>query len=412
MIKKVLVKSKLHLYILALLPILSLAMVSIAIALFAGFSLYFFFTDDIRSKISKKDWLKFILFSTPFSFYVIALIWTDDLSTGLKFIEQSLSFLILPFSIFILKPFKTSLQLVLFNKIYIIACVAMVVLVTLYLIFNSSEILSIHSDYSSVINLRNNIEQVPLIGEHAIYFSLLVAMGLLLLFHNPLKNNVLNVIFISVFICGLVLASSKGVIISIITVSVLIIFQRIKNKLKAMLVLLLVFAGIGFLTYYSPLKIRIDEIIENKYKYPEGVHFNSINMRTAIMNCSFSLITKAGLIGFAPADVQKELNLCYKKFNTNAFDEINYNTHNQYIDYVLSFGIIGLGIILFCFVYFIKIAIRSEDKLYFNVLVLFFIVFLFENILVRNTGIVLFTTFNCLFAYYSLNCIKLKDDSN
>lgn len=412
-IKKVLARKNLHLYALALLPILSLAMVSIAIAVFAGFSLYWFFINDKKeSKIRKRDWFLFFLFSTPFFFYVIALIWTDDLSIGLKLIEQSLSFLILPFSIFILKPFKTTSQLIFFNKIYIIACVALVALIMLYLIFNISEILTGNSDYSLVINLRNSIDLVPLIGEHPIYFSLLIAMGLLLLFHNPFKSNVLNVVFVVLMVFGLLTASSKGVIIAISIIFVLIIFQRIKNKAKAGFALILFFVGLGILTYLSPLKVRIDEIIENKYKYPEGVHYNSINLRTAIYNCSVSLIPRSGLIGFSPADLQKELNACYKKFDTSAFNGKNYNTHNQYIDYLLSFGLLGLLFIVLVFYRYLQIAMKNKDKLYLNFLVFFYIVFLTENILVRNTGIVLFSTFNCLFAYYSLNFIKLKDDSN
>lgn len=403
-------RKEIYLYLLALLPILSLAMVSIAIILFSVVSLFYFLKNyNNVFKPRRKDWMLFLLFTTPFFFYIMVLIWTDNMSVGFKIIQKNIPFIIIALSIFIFKPFKTIEELKLFNKTYIVASVVLVILTLVFIVFNFSGIVNGVNNYSSVINLRNSIELVPLIGEHPIYFSLLIAMGLLLLFYNKFKSEVLNIVYALFLIFGLIIASSKGVIIAVVVVSVLIIFQEIKRKTKAIITLILFIAGLSFVVYFSPLKTRIEEIIENQYIYPEGVHFNSINLRTAIYNCSFSLINESGLIGFAPGDLQQELNECYKKFNTNAFSDNDYNSHNQYLDYLLSFGILGGVLIIFIFCYYIKIAMNSKDKLYFNFLILFYIVFLFENVLVRNTGIVLFTTFNCLFAFYKTT---LRHDNN
>ena len=122
----------------------------------------------------------------------------------------------------------------------------------------------------------------------------------------------------------------------------------------------------------------------------------------AIYNCSLNAIPMAPLIGFGPADVQKALDNCYTKYKTSAFNEVKYNSHNHFFDYILSFGFIGFSIILYCFAYFIRVSFFEENKQYFNFLILMYVSFLFENVLVRNTGIVLFVSFNSLFMYLTL----------
>ena len=355
---------------------------------------------------------RIFFYTTPFFFYIISLFWTENLSIGIKLIEKSLSFLIIPTVIYILKPFTTAIQIKTFNQIFIVSCILLVLLTGIFIVFKLSGIIVNNNDYATIINLRNSIEMVPIIGEHPIYFSLIIALGLLLLNYNRFKTKLLNILFLLFLIVGLLIASSKGVITAVMVVSLLLIFQTIKNKKKALIAVVLFFSGVSIITYFSPLKTRVEEITENTYEYPEGIHFNSINLRTAIYNCSFSLIIKSGLFGFAPGDVQQKLNECYKKFKTDAFKEKDYNTHNQYLDYLLSFGSIGFLFILFVFYYYLKMAIKNKNTLYFNFLILFYISFLTENILVRNTGIVLFTIFNSLMAYSILIQQNLKFKTN
>ena len=406
-------RNEIHLYLLALLPILSLAMVSIAIIIFSTISLLLYIVNkNTNYKTNKKNWIQFFLFSLLFFFYVVSLLWSDNLLIGLQIIEKSLSFLIIPLVIFILKPFKNRNQLVLFNRVFILSSVFLVILTTIYILNTVSNIFN-GNNYSKITNLRDAIELTPLIGEHPIYFAFITAVGILLLYYNKFKTKILNHLCAVILIFGLMLASSKGVIIAVVIVTIIIIFQEIKNKINAILALIIFAIGVSALVYFSPLKSRIEkEIIENKFTYPEGIHYNSTNLRTAIYNCSFSLVQKSGLIGFAPADIQQELNECYKKFNTPAFKKTNYNTHNQYLDYLLSFGIIGLLLILFVFFYYLKIAIVNKDNLHLNFLILLYIVLFTENILSRNTGIVLFVTFNSLFGYFNLQSLRQKHDNS
>lgn len=396
-------------FLLALLPLFNIKMVSIAIILFViGAFINYIYGDNKNKLIEKKQWYVCFLFAAIFFFYLIALAWTSNTRIGFKQLEKVLPFLFIPFTIFILKPFKTKQQLSLFFKTYVIANVVLVVLTFVYILYHINDILSPKANYIKSLKLREYIEGTPVIGEHTIYFSLLMATALLLLYYHRFKLKILNVILALVLFAGLLIASSRGVVMALFFVASIILFQKIKNKRNAIATFAAMLALFSGVVYFSPLKVRVNEIVENKYFYPEGVHFNSFNLRTAIYNCSFNLAKKAGFFGFSPGDTQNELNTCYKKFNTNAFTLKKYNTHNQYLDYLLAFGFLGVVSILMLFGYYLHLAMKYKDKLYFNFLILIYLIFLIENLLVRNTGIIVFCLFNCLFAYRSINKLTLK----
>ncbi|WP_179344642.1 O-antigen ligase family protein [Winogradskyella ursingii] len=394
------IKSKdFYIYLLALLPVLSLFMVSMAILIFIAGALCSFILNNKYKVISLKPIGFLIVFILPFLLYVVSLLWAEDFHRGINFMSKTLAFFVIPVTIFILRPFTNTAQIKRFIQIFICSSVTSVLITAIFLLINIENILNQHDSYWINIRLRESIELVPIIGEHVIYFSLLMATALILIFYNRFKKAWVNFTFILILIAGIALASSKGVILSLLAVGLIAIYQNIRSKKQALLVVVVSLIGFSVLVYISPIKSRINEIVESRYVYPQEEVYNSYNLRMAIYNCSFSLLEKTPLYGFSPADTQSRLNECYTKFKTQAFDEFNYNTHNQYLDYFLSFGPFGLLLILISFSFFLRIAILNKDKEYFSFLILFYLVFLTENILIRNTGIVLFTTFNCLFAF-------------
>ncbi|MFD2563575.1 O-antigen ligase family protein [Aquimarina rubra] len=248
---------------------------------------------------------------------------------------------------------------------------------------------------------RDRIEKTFLIGEHPIYFSLLQAIGIVLLLFYPFKKRVISFLFAFIFVCGIIVGATRGVFVVLIISIIVGLFFIVKSKKKIILIITALLLSSTIAVMVSPLKERMEEFINTAYFYPEGIQYNSFNMRMAIYKCSFSIIKEAPLVGYGPGDIQNELNNCYKIFPTKAFTYQDYNTHNQYLHYLSAFGIIGTLIVLFFFVYYLKIAWIHKNWGYFTFLVLLYLSFLTENILVRNTGIVVFVMFNCIFAYQS-----------
>lgn len=399
------------LYVLAFLPLFSLAMTSMAIGLLLLYAIW----DFIKTDAAKPNIIRFrtsLIYALPFFLYIIALLWTQDMKKGLEIVGRMASILIIPISIIGLKPFKNIESIYLFFKLYILSSFVYVVVTMLFLFLNIDHILNQPNSYFSVLTLRNSFDNIPIIGEHAIYFSLFVGVALLILYYHRFKNKYVNALFLITFLTGIAIASSRGVIAGLVIVMVIMAFQEIKNRKKAVIITVLIFFGISIFSLKTPIKSRIDEILNTKNLYPVGLQYNSFNLRVAIYDCCINIIKRNPLIGYGPGDVQNELNECYKKFDTQAFTKISYNSHNQYFDYLASFGIFGTLIILFAFYYYCKIAVRGKNRLYLNFLILFYIVFLTENVLYRNSGMVLFVTFNCLFAHLNLIEKNSKNRTN
>lgn len=393
-----------YIFVLALLPLLSLAMVSIAIGIFAFGSLFFYFRND-RLKLvnNKRHFFKSLFwYSLPFPLFIICLLWTNDLNNGVSTLEEGLSFIIIPIILFLFKPIKTKFQVGIFIRVYIISSGIFSVIMITYVLYNfiGSKFANEYSSYMGTVQLRSQFDKIPLLNEHPIYFTLLTGTALLLLFYNKFKKKWLNVFLAFILLSGVLLASSRGPILALFFVFMVISYLNIKNKAKALaLISFFIVSGL-LLIFLTPLKSRIDEILNTKNLYPVGVHHNSFNLRMGIYKCSLELMKNAPLYGFGSGDVQIELDHCYKdSYNTIEYQNKSYNTHNQYFHYWLSFGALGLILILFSYLIFIQNAICFKDQQYGMFLLFFFIAFLTENILNRNTGIVLFTVFNNLLFY-------------
>jgi O-antigen ligase len=140
---------------------------------------------------------------------------------------------------------------------------------------------------------------------------------------------------------------------------------------------------------------RWNEFISLRRSGLNDVKENSLLVRLGIYQCSLGLLNQYYLTGVGPDHLQLELDRCYYRFPADVYSRQHFNTHNQYLDYWLSYGIIGL--LILCTVFFIPLFIaRKQDLIYMLFLLLLLICFLGENILSRQAGIVFYAFFNAM----------------
>lgn len=60
-------------------------------------------------------------YSAVLFLYVISLLWTDNIASGLKYVEYTLSFLIFPLIFLVLKPLQNNKEIVFFIKLFILS---------------------------------------------------------------------------------------------------------------------------------------------------------------------------------------------------------------------------------------------------------------------------------------------------
>src|SRR5690606_33730263 len=108
----------------------------------------------------------------------------------------------------------------------------------------------------------------------------------------------------------------------------------------------------------SPLKERYFNEIEKEMVLPHKNQLpHEVNYRYGIWHCATKLISNHLFTGVGADKVQEKLNTCYATYTYESYEDftqVTYNTHNQYFDQLLKFGLVGLGIFIFVLFYFFK----------------------------------------------------------
>ena len=268
----------------------------------------------------------------------------------------------------------------------------------------SSLIVILYTLYTSIININtaesfefsNYLTDTNLLLIDNVYIGLLCVLSILISYqsisreYHPRNNYyVANIIINIAFI---VLIASKVAALTLLIIFILKQFYGKNKKIKIMVTAggLLILAGAIFLS-----KDNLKEIIFNpEPNITEKDHrINTIDWgtRVFIWNCAHSISTDMGsnFFGIGFKSTADKLLACYDESldsstKKEAFLLKKYNTHNQFLDFYLSTGLIGLllflGILIALFV--------KYRKHFFPValLVSIIIFFLSENLFHRQIG--------------------------
>ncbi|WP_439128209.1 O-antigen ligase family protein [Polaribacter sp.] len=308
-----------------------------------------------------------------------------------QILETSLSILVIPIIFSLLIPsydFKKKIILK-FMKLFLLSS-SLYALIVMTFIFLDTETYYYSDWYTN--KARTLIEKLPLIGQHPIYASIYSAVSMFFVFYlTPIKRDWVSKRTIYYFLCFtinlifLILLSSRGVIIAFLFSGFFVfIFKLKKNKHKIYLILLFSIVIVSFFQYNRRMKelinfdtyAKVDSNFSNSYRFQ-------------IYKCSYKLLKENYITGYGIDNVQLKLNECYKENNLNEMVD-KYNSHNQYLDIFLKTGIIGFSLLLVFFISNYTIANKHKNNLALLILIFYSIVFLTENILVRQSGIILF----------------------
>jgi O-antigen ligase len=181
---------------------------------------------------------------------------------------------------------------------------------------------------------------------------------------------------------------------------VLSIFLVLKKTPKVWIKIgfMIFLASSVFLIFVIPSsKKRIDEIRNTKLILPnQDQKSEEVNFRYGIYNCVSIILKENWILGVGPGNVQKKLDNCYSSYTYKNYDDyskIEYNSHNQYLDIWLKYGIFGLIL----FLVFLLWGTKNIDLLYGIFIFIIMAAMLTENIFDRQVGVVFFTFFNSLF---------------
>jgi O-antigen ligase len=382
-------------------PLWPKAVESVLMILFFILSISLFFTQK-KEKLKNKSIKNVFILSSLFIIYVISSIYSDNNSESLRFLVLSSPILMFPlcFGFFCNNEISTK-EISRIKIIYVSSLLLSLVITHLYLWLNVDGIIS-SWDYR---NLFENYTKV-----HGTYFSLWISFGILILINElfALKRSsfflFLSLIILAYFFYWQFTIGARLPLFVTLVLCTFFLLKKTNKKYKLLFIITLttIVVSIIYLKFDSiKNKIKVG-IPEGKYELKHK-EMTSEDIRAGIYYCSASLIKNSFLFGYGVGDVNDELNNCYKqKIKSDVYQLLHYNSHNQYLQVLLSAGVLGFVFFIFAILSIFKKAIINKDELFLMLNLLIFICFLTENILSRHDGVIFYSYFTSLFYFKTI----------
>ncbi len=366
--------------------------------------------------ISKTRIKEALLFIALFILIFFRTYFTDRSPDSLFYLEVSLSLLAFPAAFFLTPVRYTQKQKTILSFVFSLSTLAIIFYGQLRAAHKLSQYVgtgkfwpdssAVFSDPSFPYLFRTVFEQHAHI--HPTYASVLLGISVLLMLDHFLKSYsshtrksvVLYTSLLLIFVLLQGLLASRTPIVATMLCSVVLIFIYLKKKIFALYALGGIIALSVMLMLMVPsITTRFKEISFSNTNAPTAENENSFNIRVGIYKCSTGIIKDNWAWGIGPGNVQKELNTCYNKISKAVYDQKNYNTHNQFLDYWAGLGIFGPTLLLLILLYTSVRNYKIKIPLPFAISLLFFVAMLTENMLIRQNGIVPFAFFTGLYFF-------------
>jgi len=279
--------------------------------------------------------------------YVVALLWTADMESGLYTLRKQLKFLFIPIFMLFVKSEHV--------KYYILAFLASMSLSEIWSYGIFFELLPLYGGATLIdpIPLMSHITYNPFLAI-AIYF-----LSYYVLFDHSistLKKFTYGFFIITMSINMFITGGRAG--------QVMYFAMLVKNAFKASLISLLVLV-ITSSTFYLNSKIfsdRVDLAVTELSDYKNHTH-SSTGIRISAAINSWTIIKENPVIGVGTGDYKNEF---IKASIKNEFGLENtlmiHNPHNMYVLILVQFGLLGLLALLYMFYTQIKIATKSNEE--------------------------------------------------
>lgn len=369
----------------------------------------------IRSGQTKRfDTAYFLGASFLFWIACIWLIASSNYTEGFKHLEHSLSLIVFP-AVFAFKGKSGQSGIKFIFLTFLASCLLRYFLFVFQVV--EVELVLIPDYWKELFLLTNNLFNEK--AMHPTYFGMYLGMSGFICFHFYLEEAVksrkflwggLFVLFLLMNLTLAAKAALAGTFLGLLAGMASRIhagFQK-KKLVKGILAILVFGAGTAILlvkvpnslvqefnSYYQLLQ---GENSEDAFEYDlYGSNFNEQSWYTTnrihIWRAGLNVVKENPLLGVGTGDAEDALKEEFVRRGNTTLAIRNTNTHNQYLDFLVRYGAIGLVAILFFFGRALRVGFLYRNTVFIMFLVLFVTVMMTENILNRQYGIVFFSFF-------------------
>jgi O-antigen ligase len=288
--------------------------------------------------------------------YVIALLWTADIESGLWTLKKQLKFLFIPIFMLFVKREHV--------KYYILAFLSSMSLSEIWSYGIFFELLPLYGGATL-------IDPIPLMSH--ITYNPFLAIAIYLLSYYVLFDHSISKLkkfaysfFIITMSINMFITGGRAGQVMYFAMLVILVFQYFpKNTFKAFLISSIIVATTSS-TFYINSKIfsdRVDAAVKELSDYKNHTH-SSTGMRISSAINSWSIIKENPIIGVGTGDYKNEFIKASIKNNLKLENKlVIHNPHNMYVLILVQFGFVGLMAMLYMFYAQIRIAVNSNEDL-------------------------------------------------
>lgn len=371
----------------------------------------------IRKLISTSQ---FWILISPFVVFSLSALYSSDGLRAWKEIEIKLPLLIFPF-IYGLAPMSEKYRDLVFKFFILITILIPVIgfISQLGTYFETKDSGYFYNDH--LVHYAGK--------KQAAYFGLyanFALVGVFYFWHKiSIKTNLQKITLASAFsfllIIQYLLASRMALLIMFLVIVGFLIVQIFTNTSRKQILSMLIGAAlvsIGLIVLFPKVIKRFNSITHTDYQFDntnpinhfngeiKAENWNGLNTRLALWTCAWEQIEEKPFFGTGIGDVQNDLVKKYQEKNFIFALESNFNSHNQYLDIMLSNGIVGFFLFVCFILYILYLAIKNKSWFLAGVVVIVAMSCLTENILSRNQGVVVFIVFLSMLLFSEKETIK------
>lgn len=349
--------------------------------------------------------------------------WNNDSAyLGMKSLEKSTACLLLPF--LIIPHFEYINTFKILKKYALYTVFILIISLVLFAYFEPSYF----RKYLNGIHLwqMGYTFSDDFIGIHApalnMYISFISIYILYLIINEFSQNNFskkaikLFGLFLVFFFFLLLINTRIALLTFVLNAIVLFIYSRIAIKKKIIIIIIcLVSLCIVTKIFIDKFPYTLDKYTVHLFNdmdkvgkldeidHPEIYAYTSLVTRISIWKSSYEVGKKNFLFGVGSSDAQKELINHYRETDQRFLAKYGFITHNQFLNFFIKYGIIGL---LCCFIYIfypLYLSIKTKNIIIFCFFLNFFISNLTDDYLNKFDGLVYTALWYSLFTCYYLN---------
>jgi O-antigen ligase len=334
--------------------------------------------------------------------HVLGLIYSENMTYGLKDIQTKMSFILVPvvFSGFI---FKENIFRIIKSSFIFSSVISLVVLLSI--------------SYSRYIDTGNRDQFFYTSlshGTHVTYLTIYLNLALLFVqekiyFRKSRIPGWLSIlIFIFIFTGVLMLSARTSTVVAMGTLVMFPVFTNWKRivsegKLPVYIVLSLLMPVMfaGYLQVYNRFVQVQQEITLRESSVSRDTIAaeapNSTNIRINLWKNAIQLIKRNPVFGVGTGDLKEELVKVYQENNYEYGVKIRPSPHNQFLHTAVILGLVGVLFLSALFFFPLYLAFKHREWLYFFFLVIIILNCMTESVLEREAGVLFFAAFNMLF---------------